>query len=208
MYDGLPRPSLSPARDGLGRPSYGLARHFSSSRLLRDGIGVDRVQPHVSFGRKADLHGERLIDRTRLVFGAGHPAIAFLLLLAIADDAAGLVILAVAYPQKPIEPLWLLLTLGAMATLLLAVGAVIVIPLLLAAFGVGSIGELEVLRWPMLVGLVVIGLAALYRFGPNRSSARWRWLSAGTATAIAMAPTSTFQTPFIGLTPPRSLERL
>jgi NhaA family Na+:H+ antiporter len=35
----------------------------------------------------------------RLVFGKGHPAIPFLLLLAIADDAAGLVILAVFYPQ-------------------------------------------------------------------------------------------------------------
>ena len=46
----------------------------------------------------------------RIIFGAGHPAIAFLLLLAIADDAAGLVILAIAYPQQPIEPLWFLLT--------------------------------------------------------------------------------------------------
>lgn len=34
----------------------------------------------------------------RLVFGARHPAIPFLLLLAIADDAIGLVILAVFYP--------------------------------------------------------------------------------------------------------------
>ncbi|MBW3599055.1 MAG: Na+/H+ antiporter NhaA, partial [Planctomycetes bacterium] len=33
----------------------------------------------------------------RLIFGAGHPAIAFLLLLAIADEAAGLMILAVFY---------------------------------------------------------------------------------------------------------------
>ena len=52
----------------------------------------------------------------RLIFGVGHPAIAFLLLLAIADDAAGLVILAVAYPQQPIEPIWFLLTAAAMAT--------------------------------------------------------------------------------------------
>lgn len=50
----------------------------------------------------------------RMIFGAGHPAIAFLLLLAIADDAAGLIILAVFYPQAPIEPAWLLLTLAAM----------------------------------------------------------------------------------------------
>ena len=51
----------------------------------------------------------------RIIFGAGHPAIAFLLLLAIADDAAGLLILAIAYPSKPIEPTWLLLAVGAIA---------------------------------------------------------------------------------------------
>ncbi len=50
----------------------------------------------------------------RIIFGNGHPAIAFLLLLAIADDAAGLMILAVFYPQEAIEPQWLLLTVGAM----------------------------------------------------------------------------------------------
>ena len=50
----------------------------------------------------------------RLIFGAGHPAIAFLLLLAIADDAAGLMILAVFYPSAPIEPMWLGLTVVAM----------------------------------------------------------------------------------------------
>lgn len=45
----------------------------------------------------------------RIVFGAGHPAVRFLLLLAIADDAAGLVILAVFYPQGDLAPefLWL-----------------------------------------------------------------------------------------------------
>lgn len=49
----------------------------------------------------------------RLVFGAGHPAVRFLLLLAIADDAAGLIILAVFYPSGELAPEWLLLSLGA-----------------------------------------------------------------------------------------------
>jgi NhaA family Na+:H+ antiporter len=51
----------------------------------------------------------------RLVFGAGHPAVSFLLLLAIADDAAGLAILAIFYPQGALAPAWLLLSLGAAA---------------------------------------------------------------------------------------------
>lgn len=46
----------------------------------------------------------------RIIFGKGHPAISFLLLLAIADDAAGLIILAIAYPQQALQPQWFLLT--------------------------------------------------------------------------------------------------
>lgn len=49
----------------------------------------------------------------RLVFGAGHPAVRFLLLLAIADDAAGLIILAIFYPSGDLAPEWLLLSLVA-----------------------------------------------------------------------------------------------
>ncbi|NRB04025.1 MAG: Na+/H+ antiporter NhaA [Rhodobacteraceae bacterium] len=49
----------------------------------------------------------------RLVFGAGHPAVRFLLLLAIADDAVGLIILAVFYPSAELAPEWLLLSLAA-----------------------------------------------------------------------------------------------
>ncbi len=49
----------------------------------------------------------------RLVFGAGHPAVRFLLLLAIADDAAGLIILAIFYPSGELAPEWLLLSAGA-----------------------------------------------------------------------------------------------
>lgn len=49
----------------------------------------------------------------RLVFGAGHPAVRFLLLLAIADDAAGLIILAIFYPSGELAPEWLLLSLFA-----------------------------------------------------------------------------------------------
>ncbi|WP_412565445.1 Na+/H+ antiporter NhaA [Thalassobius sp. MITS945101] len=49
----------------------------------------------------------------RMVFGAGHPAVRFLLLLAIADDAAGLIILAIFYPSGELAPEWLLLSLGA-----------------------------------------------------------------------------------------------
>jgi NhaA family Na+:H+ antiporter len=46
----------------------------------------------------------------RVVFGAGHPAVRFLL-LDIADDAAGRLILTIFYPSAALAPEWL--SLGA-----------------------------------------------------------------------------------------------
>ncbi|MGA7826244.1 MAG: Na+/H+ antiporter NhaA [Geobacteraceae bacterium] len=52
----------------------------------------------------------------RLIFGKSHPVISFLLLLAIADDAIGLAIIAIFYPDPafPTEPLWLILVVAGM----------------------------------------------------------------------------------------------
>lgn len=52
----------------------------------------------------------------RLIFGTVHPAVSFLLLLAIADDGICLIIIALFYPDPlhPITPIWLLLTLAGM----------------------------------------------------------------------------------------------
>ncbi len=56
----------------------------------------------------------------RLIFGLGHPIIAFLLLLAIADDALGLIIIALFYPDPahPVNPAWLALVGAGMAAAL------------------------------------------------------------------------------------------
>ncbi len=52
----------------------------------------------------------------RLVFGAKHPAVSFLLLLAVADDAIGLGIIAIFYPDPshPVQPIYLLFVLAGM----------------------------------------------------------------------------------------------
>ena len=53
----------------------------------------------------------------RFVFGSKHPAVSFLLLLAIVDDAIGLGIIAIFYPDpnNPVQPIYLLITLAGMA---------------------------------------------------------------------------------------------
>jgi NhaA family Na+:H+ antiporter len=52
----------------------------------------------------------------RFAFGTNHPATSYLLLLAVADDAIGLAIIAIFYPNPlmPVEPAWLLLTASGM----------------------------------------------------------------------------------------------
>ena len=78
----------------------------ASFAALRKGWGVPTA---------TDIALAWLVART--VFGAGHPAINFLLLLAVADDAIGLGIIAVFYgnPEVPAEPKWLLLVALGMA---------------------------------------------------------------------------------------------
>ena len=39
------------------------------------------------------------------------------------------------------------------------------------------------LRWPVLFVLLILGLAVLYRYGPSRRWAKWRWLSVGSVFA-------------------------
>ncbi len=34
-------------------------------------------------------------------------------------------------------------------------------------------------RWPMLAAVMIAALAALYRYGPSRRHAKWRWISVG-----------------------------
>jgi membrane protein len=63
------------------------------------------------------------------------------------------------------------LTAGSILALLVAIGAIVVLPLVLSYIGLGGWTEtlLRLLRWPLLLCLVIFGLAVLYRFGPSRA---------------------------------------
>jgi membrane protein len=76
-------------------------------------------------------------------------------------------------------------TVAAIASVLLAIGAVVVLPLVLGYIGLGSASEmiLSIARWPLLLALIIIGLAVLYRFGPSRREPRWQWLTVGSVSA-------------------------
>ncbi len=76
-------------------------------------------------------------------------------------------------------------TLGGFGTFLLAIVAVVVMPLILSPIGLGSLTETltRIGRWPALLLFLLIGLAFLFRYGPHRRAARWQWVSVGSVFA-------------------------
>jgi len=100
-------PLLSTAGGVIGPALvYLLLNHVVGSPELQRGWGIPTATD-IAFAWLA----------ARMVFGSNHPAIAFLLLLAVTDDGIGLAIIALFYPDPryPVQPQWLLLTLGGMA---------------------------------------------------------------------------------------------
>lgn len=79
-------------------------------------------------------------------------------------------------------------TLGAIAFLLLAVAGVIVLPIVLEFIGLGSGVEwlLSLARWPILLIGVTLGLALIYRYGPSRDKAEWKWVTPGGLVAAVL----------------------
>jgi membrane protein len=79
-------------------------------------------------------------------------------------------------------------TLGAMLFLLLAVTAVVLVPVILKLIPFGGIIQsvLSIARWPLLFVALLFALACLYRYGPSRDKAEWRWVTWGSGTAGAV----------------------
>jgi membrane protein len=79
----------------------------------------------------------------------------------------------------------LVFTLAGFAAFLLAITAIVVLPLILSPIGLGSMTETltRIARWPVLLVALLIGLAVLYRYGPDRRAARWQWVSVGSVFA-------------------------
>lgn len=79
----------------------------------------------------------------------------------------------------------LAMTFGMLCFVLLALSAVVVLPVLLRFLWLGDTAEmaLSLARWPLMLVAITILLAVLYRYGPSREKARWRWVSYGGAFA-------------------------
>lgn len=82
----------------------------------------------------------------------------------------------------------LLFTVGAMLIGILFIVSVGVVPAAIAFVGLGGWEEtlITVLRWPVLIVVSALAISALYRFGPSREYAQWRWLSWGSVLSAGL----------------------
>ncbi len=76
-------------------------------------------------------------------------------------------------------------TFGAIVFIMLALFAVVVLPVALKFVGLERQTEflLTVLRWPAIFVVVAFAVALIYRHGPSREKAKWRWLTWGSVVA-------------------------
>ncbi|MEM6438971.1 MAG: YihY/virulence factor BrkB family protein [Pseudomonadota bacterium] len=121
-------------------------------------------------------------------------ALALALWSARAGVRALMIGVGIAYRERDKRPFFkalaatLALTLSLATLVALALGLVVVVPGVLALVPLAPSTELlgSLLRWPIAVAALIVGLALLYRYGPARRSARIAWLTPGSLTALAI----------------------
>jgi membrane protein len=77
-------------------------------------------------------------------------------------------------------------TLAGIALVLVMFASVAIVPIMLDLMGLGSAVEwiIAIARWPAMLIVGILALAVLYRYGPSRAPAQWRWLSVGSVVAM------------------------
>jgi membrane protein len=80
------------------------------------------------------------------------------------------------------------LTLGLLVGGVLAIVLVAVLPAAaqLLPLGAGTKWLLFLVQWPLLIILVVLALAVLYRYAPSRDKPKWSWVSPGAIAATIL----------------------
>lgn len=84
-------------------------------------------------------------------------------------------------------------TLGGIVMIVLMLGVITVIPILLQMLPLADSTStwVAVIRWPIMFAVLILALAALYRWGPDAPDSRWRWVSPGAVlAAVGLVVTS------------------
>ena len=168
---------------------YGLA--FDTAQIEKQVAALSGVLP----AQTQELLSQELHSLVESSNGAlGFAAIVGLLLAlwSASRGMSGLITaINIAYEEKERRGFFKLnlialgLTLGLVIGGVLAIALVAVLPAAVQLLAVGSATKwlLLLVQWPLLIVLVMAGLAVLYRFGPDRDKPQWRWVTPGAIAA-------------------------
>jgi membrane protein len=78
-----------------------------------------------------------------------------------------------------------LFTITSVVFFLASTSAVVLLPTILDRLGFMGATDtvLQIVRWPALLGIVTLSLSLIYRYGPSRNRAKWRWVTWGSSLA-------------------------
>jgi membrane protein len=80
-----------------------------------------------------------------------------------------------------------LFTLGLLVFLTVMAGVLVGVPLLMGELGFRAFEAVWApLRWLLLLGVTTAAFSIVYRYGPSRERARWRWVSWGAGLAAVL----------------------
>jgi membrane protein len=179
----------------------GLAALVSIYGLLLDPKQVEQQVASLSTvlpPQTAEMIGNELHSLVSTSGGAlGFSAVVTLLfaLWSASRGMSGLITaLDIAYQQKETRSFFRFNLLAIGLTILTLIGGVItialvgVLPAVVGWIGLGVVGQWAVLglEWPLLIVVVMTGLAMLYRYAPDRKEARWRWVTPGAIVATVL----------------------
>lgn len=79
-------------------------------------------------------------------------------------------------------------TIAGVVFTVLALTGIVVLPIVFRFMGLPALTEslLTLARWPFLLLAITASLAVIYRYGPSRTGARWRWVTWGSALAALL----------------------
>jgi membrane protein len=79
-------------------------------------------------------------------------------------------------------------TAGGILGLLIAVGGIAALPSLCERIGLDGVLDAvaKIARWPLILLGLIVALSLLYRFGPSRNVAKWRWVTWGGGMAAVL----------------------
>jgi membrane protein len=171
---------------------YGLV--FNAEKIEQQVAALSGVLP----SQTQELLTQQLHSLVQASGGALGFAAVFGLLLALWSASRGMsgliTAINIAYEEKErrsflkFNSIAVGLTLGMLIGGIIAIALVAVLPAAVQLIAVGPTTKwlLLIVQWPLLIVLVMLGLAVLYRFCPDRDKPQWRWVSPGAVTATLL----------------------